>query len=33
LNVAEVAIVFVVSKQHIFHLLKMNIGSRIRERR
>ena len=33
LDVAEVAVIFVVSEQHVFHLLEMDIGPHIRERR
>ncbi len=33
LNVAEVAVIFVVCEQHVFHLLEMDIGPHIRERR
>lgn len=33
LNVAEILVVFVVRKKHVFHLLQVNIGTSFRKRR
>ena len=33
MHVAEILVIFVVSEQHVFHLLEMNVRAYVRERR